>query len=60
MKNGRLLVHTEMPEDEGMYSFLLSFSDRIEVLEPLHVRKKQLKELLKNMIDKYLDDNIET
>ncbi|MEK5171996.1 YafY family protein [Heyndrickxia sp. FSL W8-0496] len=55
-ENGRLLVHTEMPEDEGMYSFLLSFSDRIEVLEPLHVRKK-LKELLKNMIDKYLDDN---
>lgn len=44
----RYIVRTEMPEDEGMYRFLLSFMDRIEVIEPIHVREK-LREILEGM-----------
>lgn len=38
-KDGRLLAQVNWPEDEWVYSFLLSFGEHIEVLEPLHIRR---------------------
>lgn len=35
-----LIVRTEMPEDEWLNGFLLSFGDRMEILEPAHFRQK--------------------
>ncbi|MGE8203549.1 helix-turn-helix transcriptional regulator [Heyndrickxia sp. NPDC080065] len=51
-EEGRFIVRTEMPEDEGMYRFLLGFMDQIEVIEPIHVREK-LRGLLKKMGEIY-------
>ncbi|PTY77852.1 transcriptional regulator [Heyndrickxia sporothermodurans] len=48
----QLLVTIDMPEDEGMYRFLFSLMDRIEVMKPEHVRRK-LKNLLQKMNDLY-------
>lgn len=48
------VVTVEMPEDEGMYRFLFSFIDRIEVIKPDHVRRK-LKDMLQNMVDLYTE-----
>lgn len=39
-ESGQHYVKTEMPEDEWLYGFLLSFLDKIEVVEPLHIREK--------------------
>ncbi|WP_280516960.1 WYL domain-containing protein [Lederbergia sp. NSJ-179] len=39
-----------MPEDQWLYGFLLSFSDKIEVLEPVHIREiiqQQARNILK-------------
>ncbi|MGE6256449.1 helix-turn-helix transcriptional regulator [Heyndrickxia sporothermodurans] len=49
---GKLYVKTEMPDDDGMYRFLFSFADRIEVIEPEYVREK-VSQLLVKMMDKY-------
>lgn len=38
MNDGRLLVTAEYPENEGLYSFLLSFGSQVEVLSPAAVR----------------------
>lgn len=32
------IVSMEIPENEWLYGFILSFADRIEVLEPAHIR----------------------
>ncbi|HBL49598.1 MAG TPA: YafY family transcriptional regulator [Firmicutes bacterium] len=37
--DGRLLAQVSWPEDEWVYTFLLSFGEHIEVLEPPHIRK---------------------
>jgi predicted DNA-binding transcriptional regulator YafY len=39
LSDGRLLARVEWPEDEWVYSFLLSFGEHLEVLEPPHIRK---------------------
>nr|WP_313886460.1 WYL domain-containing protein [Bacillus sp. SD088] len=33
------IVTLQLPENQWLYSFLLSFSDKIEVLEPMHIRE---------------------
>ena len=38
-KNGYLVVKVSYPEDEWVYSFILSYGEYVEVLEPLHIRK---------------------
>ena len=37
---GNLLVETEFPKHSSLYSYLLSFLDGVEVLEPLEVRQE--------------------
>lgn len=34
----RSIVKIEIPEDEWLYGFILSFADKVEVLEPAHIR----------------------
>ncbi|CAM4069715.1 helix-turn-helix transcriptional regulator [Lederbergia lenta] len=51
-KDGICQIEIEMPEDNWMYGFLLSFMDEIEVMGPGHVRQK-LKELSMKMMNKY-------
>lgn len=37
---GNLFVTTKLPNNERLYSYLLSFADNVEVISPLPVRKK--------------------
>ena len=41
--NGTLHVFASMPEDDWLYSFLLSLGKDVEVLRPLHIKEKLLK-----------------
>lgn len=50
--SGDLYVHTHLPDSEVLYSYLFSFSDSVEVIEPESVRE-QYKIKLKKMINKY-------
>jgi predicted DNA-binding transcriptional regulator YafY len=52
LKNGDLIVKVAFPEDEWVYSFILSYGGFVEVLEPLHIRKI-IQERIKNMIGIY-------
>lgn len=51
LEDGRAIVEVAFPEDEWVYSFLLSFGMNVEVLEPPHIRQGvvwRLKEALMN------------
>lgn len=50
--SGDLYVHTHLPDSEVLYSYLFSFSDSVEVIEPESVRE-QYKIKLKKMMNKY-------
>jgi predicted DNA-binding transcriptional regulator YafY len=39
LKDGSLIVSVCYPEDEWVYSTILSFGEFVEVLEPVHIRK---------------------
>ena len=39
LESGEMLVTVKFPEDEWVYSTILSYGEHVEVLEPLHVRK---------------------
>lgn len=52
-ESGYLYVHTLLPDNERLYSYLFSFSDSVEVLEPLYIRER-LKEKLENMLKRYI------
>ncbi|MBS4174263.1 YafY family protein [Bacillus sp. FJAT-49736] len=54
-EDGRYLVVTEMPEDDWLYGFLLSFLDKLEVLDPPHVREKllQITSKMENLYKNY-------
>ncbi|GCF94833.1 transcriptional regulator [Enterococcus florum] len=47
-QDGRLLVTAEYPENDSLYSFLLSFGGQVEVLAPEHIRNK-IKEKIAQM-----------
>ncbi|MFV0424569.1 MAG: helix-turn-helix transcriptional regulator [Bacilli bacterium] len=51
-ENGDLIVSATMPQDSYLVSYLLSFGDMVEVIEPLHLkeilRKEAYKIYLKN------------
>jgi len=50
-ENGDLIVNFTSPEDEWIYSIILSFGENVEVLEPKHVRgiiKKKAEKIFNN------------
>lgn len=51
-KDGSFIVKAQFPEDEWLYSYLLSFGCCIEVLEPLKLREIII-DRLKKSIEKY-------
>lgn len=52
-ESGYLYVHTLLPDNEMLYSYLFSFSDSVEILEPLYIRER-LKEKLEDMLKRYI------
>ena len=38
-ENGKLMITLEMPENNWLYGFLLSFGNMVEVVNPPHIRK---------------------
>lgn len=44
-EDGSFLVHISLPDNESLYSFLLSFGDSVEVLSPSDVREKMKKKI---------------
>ena len=38
LEDGSMIMNLRMPEDNWLYSFILSFGEHAEVLEPLHIR----------------------
>lgn len=51
-KDGSLTVSAHMPEDDWLIGFLLSFGTRVEIIEPLSL-KKAVAEKVKEMYEKY-------
>lgn len=51
-KDGSLLFTADYTDMENLISWLLTFGDKVEVLEPVQVREKLL-EIAKNIINKY-------
>ena len=51
--DGTITVTILFPEDEWIYSWLLSFADEVEVLKPKHIREKFI-EKLKKIQKKYV------
>ena len=49
---GNLYVQIDLPDNEVLYSYVMSFSDSVEVLEPQSIRE-QMKKRLKKMQEKY-------
>ena len=50
---GNLYVQVNLPDNEILYSYLLSFAEYVEVLEPQCIRK-QIKKRLQKMQEKYM------
>ncbi|WP_088186760.1 YafY family protein [Desulfosporosinus sp. FKA] len=50
--DGSFIIRTNLPENEWVYGYILSFGDYGEVLEPVHV-KKIIKKKLENSLKKY-------
>ncbi|MFP4662557.1 MAG: helix-turn-helix transcriptional regulator [Halanaerobiales bacterium] len=51
-EDGSFVVRVTFPEDQWVYSFILSFADSVEVLSPPHIRDI-IKRMSKNIYDKY-------
>ena len=49
---GNLYVQIDLPDNEVLYSYVMSFSDSIEVIEPQSIRE-QMKKRLQKMQEKY-------
>ena len=49
---GNLYVQIDLPDNEVLYSYVMSFSDSVEVIEPQSIRE-QMKKRLQKMQDKY-------
>lgn len=49
---GNLYVTVDLPDNGVLFSYLLSFGDQVEVIEPAYIRE-QLKEKLGSMLQKY-------
>lgn len=51
-ENGYKIVAVSYPEDEWVYSMILSYGEYVEVVEPLHI-KKIIKEKARKVYEKY-------
>lgn len=51
-EDGRLLFRRGFTNIDVMISWLLSFGDKVEVIEPIEIRE-QIKEIIQKMFDKY-------
>lgn len=49
---GNLYVQIDLPDNEVLYSYVMSFSDSVEVIEPQSIRE-QMKKRLQKMQEKY-------
>ena len=49
---GNLYVQIDLPDNEVLYSYVMSFSDSVEVIEPQSIRE-QMKKILQKMQEKY-------
>ncbi|GFI24324.1 hypothetical protein IMSAGC011_03121 [Lachnospiraceae bacterium] len=49
---GNLYVQVDLPNNEILYSYVMSFSDSVEIIEPQSIRK-QMKKRLQKMLEKY-------
>lgn len=52
-KQGNLYVKTNLPDNDMLYSYILSFGTYVEVIEPLEIRER-IKNKLSNMLKKYI------
>lgn len=50
--DGTFMVNVELPEDEWIYSYLLSFGSYAEILEPAHLRQN-IKERMREALESY-------
>lgn len=50
---GNLYVNIELPDSETLFSYILSFGDNVEILEPAYLRHG-MKEKLSLMLEKYI------
>ncbi|MFJ7933929.1 helix-turn-helix transcriptional regulator [Sporosarcina sp. NPDC096371] len=50
--NHQSIVTIDIPEDEWLYGFILSFADKVEVLEPVHIRNI-IQQKVRNIVDLY-------
>ena len=55
LEDGSMLVQVKFPEDDWIYSFLLSFCENVEVVEPSYIRE-QLKEKAEKILSLYKPD----
>lgn len=53
MEDGRLLFQADYTDEENLLSWLLTFGDKVVLLEPLEVREK-IMDIAKSMQEKYL------
>ena len=49
---GYLYTEIEIPNDQRLYSYILSFGDAVEVLDPPEIRVK-MKEMIHKLTEKY-------
>lgn len=52
-KHGNLYVKANLPDNDMLYSYILSFGSYVEVLEPFEIRE-QIKNKLSSMLKKYI------
>ena len=54
-ENGDLIVSVEMPEDEWLIGYLLSFGTQVDIIEPAYL-KEIVAEQAKKIYEKYKSD----
>ncbi|WP_342514000.1 YafY family protein [Sporosarcina sp. FSL K6-1522] len=52
IETAQSIVKIDIPENEWLYGFILSFADKVEVLEPLHI-KETIQQKARNIIGLY-------
>ena len=50
---GNLYVNIDLPDNETLFSYILSFGDNVEIIEPDYLRHS-IKEKIKRMLEKYI------
>ncbi|NQT27584.1 YafY family transcriptional regulator [candidate division KSB1 bacterium] len=56
-KDGSLIIHTELPDNEGLIYMILAWGDTVEVLEPNHLRKS-IQEKCQTICEKYSSNTL--